>query len=275
LALGNVNFTNSNACSTATDAILMAYDLIRTGRAKIMLCGGADCESYYYWGLFDLMRILSPNFNDQPEKASRPMSLSACGFVPGAGAGILVLEDLESALERNARIYAEIAGGYMNTGGQRNGGSMTAPNSDAINICIEKAVENSGIAADEVELISGHLTATKADVIEVNNWKKALKRSYQNFPFINSLKSMTGHLLGGAGSLETIATIIQLHDGFIHPNINCEDLHPAISEIIDPACVPQTLVQKKINCAIKASFGFGDVNSCIVLKKHINQTFKT
>lgn len=269
LALGNINFTNSNACATGTDAILMAAQHIKCGNARRMLAGGADAYSTYYWGLFDAMRILAPEYNDRPHEASRPMSASACGFVPGAGAAILVLEEAESALERKAEIYGEIAGGHMNTGGQRNGGSMTAANNEAIVRCITMALQNAHTQPEEVDYISGHLTATKADATEILNWKTALHCTYDNFPKINSLKSLTGHLLGAAGAMETAATLLQMKGGFVHGNINCNDLHPGIAEAVSAQSIPGKTQEKIINCALKASFGFGDVNSCLVLKKFI------
>lgn len=267
LALGNVNFSNSNACATGTDAVLMAYQQIKSGMALRMLAGGSDAYSPYYWGLFDAMRILSPEHNEHPEMASRPMSASAGGFIPGAGAAILLLEEAESAMRRKAPIYAEICGGHMNTGGQRKGGSMTAANNEAIILCIQRALEQSGTKAEEVDYISGHLTATKADAAEILNWKTALGAEFGDFPLINSLKSMTGHLLGASGAIETLAAIIQMKEGFVHGNINCEDINPSIEKIISTVSIPARSITKNLNCAIKASFGFGDVNSCLVLKK--------
>jgi 3-oxoacyl-(acyl-carrier-protein) synthase len=123
LGLGNQVTSNSSACSTGTEAIIDAVYRIRAGLAKRMVAGGAEGASPYTWGGFDAMRVvLSRKFNDQPERGSRPMSASACGFVPGAGAGCLVLEELETALERGARIYGEITGAMVNCGGQRRGG---------------------------------------------------------------------------------------------------------------------------------------------------------
>ena len=127
LGLGNQVTSNSSACSTGTEAVIEATLRIRSGLAKRMVAGGSEGASPYTWGGFDSMRVLSRKFNDHPEKGSRPMSETAGGFVPGAGAGALVLESLETALERGSRIYAEIAGVMVNSGGQRHGGSMTAP----------------------------------------------------------------------------------------------------------------------------------------------------
>ena len=162
------------------------------------------------------------------------MSATACGMVPAAGAGMLMLEELESAIERNAKIYAEISGGFLNSGGQRNGGTMTAPNPEGMIRCIAGALQDANIHADQIDCISGHLSSTMADVLEIKNWKIALKRNKDDFPYINSLKSMTGHCLGAAGAVETIAAVLELKDQFIHPSINCEDLHPEIAALIAP-----------------------------------------
>ena len=267
LGFGNQVTTNSSACATGTEAIMMAYDRIRTGQAKRILAGSTGESGPYIWAGFDALRVCSSKYNDNPEQGSRPMSASAAGFVPGSGAGALVIEDLESALERGATIYAEILGGSVNSGGQRDNGSMTAPNSTAVQRCITNAIYNSGISADQIDAINGHLTATTKDSLEIENWTKALNRKGNDFPFINSLKSMTGHCLSAAGSIESIAAVLQLHEGFIFGNTNCEDLHPEISALIDPSKVPLKTIESNPNIIAKASFGFGDVNACIIFKK--------
>ena len=270
LGLGNQVTTNSSACSTGTEAIIMAYDRIKSGQAKRILAGSTGDSGPYIWAGFDALRVCSSKFNDNPENGSRPMSATAAGFVPGSGAGALVIEDLESALERGATIYAEILGGNINSGGQRGNGSMTAPNSDAVQRCITEAIKNSGISATDIDAINGHLTATTKDSLEIENWTKALNRSGNNFPYINSLKSMTGHCLSAAGSIESVAAILQLHEGFLFGNTNCEDLHPEISALIDSSKVPLKTINTNLNIIAKASFGFGDVNACVLFKKFDN-----
>ncbi len=267
LGLGNQVTTNSSACATGTESILMGYDRIVSGQAKRMLVGSTSDSGPYIWGGFDAMRVCTFKHNDSPEKGSRPMSESASGFVPGSGAGALLLEDLESALARKATIYAEVLGGNSNSGGQRGEGTMTAPNSVAVQKCIEDALRNSSINSNEIDTINGHLTATIKDSLEILNWSKALQLSKSNFPYINSLKSMIGHCLSASGSIESVATILQVHHGFIFPSINCEDLHPEIDTLVEREKIPQQLIQKEINIALKASFGFGDVNACVVFKK--------
>lgn len=268
LGMGNIVTTNSSACTTGTEAIILGYDRIVAGHAKRMLVGSCADHGPYVWGGFDALRVLAHKHNDDPEKASRPMSESASGFVPGSGAAALVLETLESALERKATIYAEVLGGALNSGGQRKGGSMTAPNPEAVQRCIQMAMSNSGIGSKDIDCINGHLTATAKDSLEIENWSNALGRGGKDFPYINSLKSQIGHCLAASGSIESVAAALELYQGFVFPSINCEDVHPEISELIDPDRIPKKMIEKPLNIIAKASFGFGDVNACIILKKY-------
>ncbi|MDE1191998.1 MAG: beta-ketoacyl-[acyl-carrier-protein] synthase family protein [Arachidicoccus sp.] len=268
LNLGNKIVTNSSACATGSQSVLMGYEYIKHGYAKRMLVGSTEYIDQYIFGAFDSMRILSRKFNAVPEKASRPMSATAGGFVPGSGSAALVLEDLEYAQARGANIYAEILGGANNSGGQRDGGSMTAPNPEGIVRCIKDALSNAQILPNEIDLISGHLTATGADKLEIQNWIKALKRESGNFPFINSVKSMIGHCLSAAGSIEIVAVILQLMHGFIHPNINLEDPNPEITKLIDIDSIPVKRIDKEIDIVAKSNFGFGDVNTCLIFSKY-------
>lgn len=268
LGFGNQITTNSSACTTGTEALLMGFDRIKIGKAKRMLVGSSSDSSLYSWGGFDAMRVMTYKHNDSPEKGSRPMSKTASGFVPGSGSGALVLESLESALERNATIYAEVLGGNINSGGQRNGGTLTAPNAEAVQKCIVDALLDSNISADEIDAINGHLTATSKDSLEIENWTKALQRKGDDFPLINSLKSQIGHCLAASGAIETVASVLQIKEQFVFPNINCEDIHPEISELIATEKIPTKSVEKEINIVAKASFGFGDVNACVIFKKY-------
>ena len=271
LGLGNQVTTNSSACTTGTESILMAFDRIKSGQAKRILAGSTSDSGPYIWGGFDAMRVCTFKHNKSPEEGSRPMSASASGFVPGSGAGAMVVEDLETALARGARIYAEILGGNVNSGGQRGIGTMTAPNPIAVQKCIRDAIANAGIHPGEIDVINGHLTATSKDSLEIQTWSEALRRNGVDFPYINSLKSMVGHCLSGAGSIESVATVLQLHNGFIFPNINCDDLHPEITAIIDKSKIPRKLIENDIKIIAKASFGFGDVNGCLIFKKFTNK----
>jgi 3-oxoacyl-(acyl-carrier-protein) synthase len=258
----------SSACASGTEAIARAYELVANGVADVVLAGGCDPDSPYVWAGFDAMRLLCRNGNDNPQEASRPMSQLASGFVPSAGAGMLVVENMEHAKARGARIYAKIVGACVNSGGQRNGGSMTFPNSDKAVECIRNAVAIAGINPSEINYINGHFSSTMADSVEVANWCKALEIK-QDFPYINSTKSLIGHTLGAAGAIETIATILQMKHRFVHNSRNCMPLHPEILRIYDSDKIPQkTIENTDIKYAAKASFGFGDVNSCLVLKSY-------
>jgi 3-oxoacyl-(acyl-carrier-protein) synthase len=270
LGLGNQVCTNSSACATGVESILMAYERIKTGGAVRMLAGSTSDSGAYIWGGFDAMKICPYQYNDHPEDGCRPMSATARGFVPGSGAGAMVLETLESATGRGAHIYAEILGGHVNSGGQRGSGTMTAPNSDGVQRCISMALKSSGIESGEVEVINAHLTATSKDVTEIQNWVNALGRSGEDFPYINSIKGMIGHCISAAGSIESVASVLQLAEGFIFPNINCEDLHPDIENLIDPVRIPKVCLEQQFNILAKASFGFGDVNACIIFKRYQN-----
>ena len=268
LGLGNQVTTNSSACTTGTEALLLGFERIKSGKAKRMLVGSSSDSSLYTWGGFDAMRVMSYKHNETPEKGSRPMSADAAGFVPGSGAGALVLESLESAVARKATIYAEVLGGNVNSGGQRNGGTLTAPNSEAVQRCITDALLDAEITSTEIDVINGHLTATSKDSLEIENWTKALDRKGSNFPYINSLKSMVGHCLAASGAIECVASVLQLKGQFIFPNINCEEVHPEIVALIDTDKIPTKIIKKNVTILAKASFGFGDVNACVLFKKY-------
>lgn len=268
LGLGNQVTTNSSACTTGTEAVLLGYERIADGKATRMLVGSCSDSGPYVWGGFDAMRILPTRCNEKPSRASRPMSASATGFVPGSGAGALVLESLESALERNAPIYAEILGGALNSGGQRQGGSMTAANPLAVQDCIKKALSNAGVKADEIEAINGHLTATTKDPDEILNWSRALEREGKQFPYINSFKGHFGHCLAASGSIECVATVLQIKSGLLFGTMNCEDIHPKILEVADSSRIVTKNSTVQAKTIAKASFGFGDVNCCVIFRQY-------
>jgi 3-oxoacyl-(acyl-carrier-protein) synthase len=257
LGLGNQVTTNSSACSTGTEAVLMGYERIKSGKAERMLTGSTNDSGPYVWAGFDAMKVITFRFNHSPEKGSRPMSRTASGFVPVRLAHSL--ESLESALERGAKIMRKFGrGGKKETG-------RTA----RVQRCINEALNNSGIKPDEIDAIDGHLTATTKDSAEIENWAYALQRNGKDFPFINSLKSMTGHCLSASGAIECAAAVFELKEQFLYPSINCEDVHPEIEKIIDINKIPMKVFKpEKLNIIAKASFGFGDVNACIILKKY-------
>jgi 3-oxoacyl-(acyl-carrier-protein) synthase len=266
LALGNQVTTNSSACSTGSEAIVEGMLRIRQGLAERMVCGGSEGASHHIWAGFDAMRVLARHSNEAPERASRPMSASAGGFVPGAGAGVVLLESLESARARGARIRAEVLGGAVNCGGHRGGGSMTAPNPAGVRRCIRAALADARIAPSDVDAINGHLTATGADPREVGAWAEALERSPGDLPAISATKSMIGHALGAAGAIESVASILMLEGGFVHPSLNCEDVHAEIAPYA-AAIAHERRPMPELRVIAKAGFGFGDVNACLVFRR--------
>jgi len=269
LALGNKVSTNSSACNTGNEAVIEAFRHIREGRAKRMLAGGSEGHSKYSWAAGDAMKVTCRTHNDTPEKASRPMSATAGGFVPGSGAGVLALESLTSARERGARIYAEVLGGHVNSGGHRMGGSMSAPNPEGVRRCIRAAIAMAGVRPEEIDAINGHLTATFADPHEIASWREALDLAPSKMPLIHATKSMIGHALGAAGGIECVASVLELYEGFVHGSLNCEDLHPALTAYADR--IPHaTVLMPEMRVMAKASFGFGDVNGCIIFRKFEN-----
>jgi 3-oxoacyl-(acyl-carrier-protein) synthase len=146
---------------------------------------------------------------------------------------------------------------------------MTAPNSQAVQRCIRHAISTAGVHAGEIDCINGHLTATAKDSMEIDNWAIALQRSGADFPYVNSFKSTLGHCLAAAGSIECVASVLQFREQRIFRNVNCEDLHPDISDRIDPSRVPMHTLDVAPRLLAKASFGFGDVNACVIFKTYL------
>jgi 3-oxoacyl-(acyl-carrier-protein) synthase len=267
-AAGNHSISLNSACSTGTDSILSGVNSIYSGYVKRMIVGASESYSHYTWAGFDALRVLNRECNDRPENGSSPLSEKAHGFVPGSGSAVLVLEELETALARGARIYAEVLGGSVSCGAMRSGGSITFPNKYGVVRCLRNAMMYSGITAEDIDYINGHLSGTVADVLEVDNWVEALDERTRPFPYINSTKSLVGHCLGAAGAIEVVATILQLKHGYVHASLNTEVLHPEIEQAIGRNAVPlQTIEAPDLKIAAKASFGFGDVNSAIIFKK--------
>jgi 3-oxoacyl-(acyl-carrier-protein) synthase len=265
LGLGGQTTTNSSACNTGTEAIFEAFKQLQLGFSESMYAGGAEGTHAGTWSGFDAMRdVLCSKFNAMPEKGSQPMGAGACGFVPAGGAGVVRLETLEHAQKRGAKILVELVAAYCNSGGQRDGGTMTFPNPDGVARCIRRVLKDSGVDPKRISLINGHLTSTGADPREVGSWIKALELPLDRFPLIQSTKSMIGHTLGAAGALESVAAIDQLVHGYVHPSINSENVHP---QIPIGASIPHEMKTKELEYVIKASFGFGDVNGCLLFKR--------
>ena len=266
LALGN---QVSTACTMGNDAVVEAFRNVREGRAKRMLAGGSEGYSKYILAVGSAIQLLCRASSDAPERASRPMSATASGFVPAAGAGILLLESLSSARARGARIYAEVLAGHANSGGQRTGGSMSRPNAEGIRRCIRAAVAMAGVRPEEVDAINGHLSSTSDDPLEVECWRDALGLPPSRMPLFHATKSLIGHALGAAGGIECVATVLELAEGFVHGSANCEDLHPALAAYADR--IPRTaMLLPDMKVVAKTTFGFGDVNACVIFRKFEN-----
>lgn len=253
------NSTAVTACATGTHSIGDSYKLIQRGDADVMICGGAEA-TIRPTGLagFCSMRAMSTR-NDEPEKASRPFDAERDGFVMGEGSGILILESLEHARKRGAKIYAEVIG-YGLSGDAHH---MTEPDPNGPERCMKMAIRDAGIDASEVDYINAHGTSTPVgDRSETIAIKRALG-DHASKVAVSSTKSMTGHLLGAAGGVEAVICGLTLKNGVIPPTINLE--HP------DPECdldyVPNEARQADVKVAMSNSFGFGGHNATIILKK--------
>jgi len=248
------------ACATGNHCIGDAFRLIQRGEADVMLAGGTEATiTPLAVAGFAAARALSRR-NDDPPRASRPFDRDRDGFVLGEGAGVLVLEELETARGRGARIYAEVVGYAMNSDAFH----ITAPSKDGEGAvrCIELAIKDGGVSKDEIGYINAHATSTFADKIETQAIKAVFGERASRIP-VSSTKSMTGHLLGAAGGVEAIVSVLAIHRGVIPPTINLE--HP------DPECdldyVPGRAREAVVNVALSNSFGFGGVNACLLFKR--------
>ena len=255
------NLSIVSACSTGAHNIGNAARLIASGDAKVMIAGGCEMATTKLGiGGFAAMRALSRR-NDEPTKASRPWDRDRDGFVLGEGAGVIVLEEYEFAKSRDAKIYAELVGYGMSDDAlhvtlpdQSGRGSVKA---------MQKALEDGKIAAEEVGYINAHATSTNAgDLAEITGIKRVFKDYAYQIP-ISSTKSMTGHLLGAAGSVEAIITILAIRDQKIPPTVNLD--HP--DEGCDLDLVPNEARSSKVEVALSNSFGFGGTNTCLAFKK--------
>jgi 3-oxoacyl-[acyl-carrier-protein] synthase II len=255
------NFSAVSACATSNHSIGTAMRMIQYGDCDIMVAGGAEhgCTRTSVAG-FCAMKALSTR-NDDPTRASRPWDKDRDGFVLGDGAGILVLEEYESAKARGARIYCELVG----YGASSDAYHMTAPseNGEGPARCMKMALNDAGLNADQVDYLNAHGTSTPlGDLAETQAMKRALgDHAYRTM--VSSTKSMTGHLLGAAGGVEAIFSIMALHTGIIPPTINLENP----SEGCDLDYVPNVAREKKIDVAMSNGFGFGGTNGTLVFRR--------
>ena len=259
------SFGVSSACASSTHAIIQAFDQIRLGHADVLVTGGADADvTRLGIGGFNAMHALSTR-NDSPETASRPFSASRDGFVLGEGAGCLILEELEHAKARGAKIYAEVAGCGMTSDAYH----LTAPDPDGRGAqqVMRMAIEDAGIAPDDIDYINTHGTSTPlGDIAEL----KAIKDVFGEHAYrmnIDSTKSMTGHLLGATGAVEAIACVLALRDGIVPPTINHAEGDD--DEAIDYRMnlTFNTAQYRKLRYALTNTFGFGGHNATLILKK--------
>ena len=252
------------ACSTGSDCIGDALRTIQYGDADVMLAGGTEAAiSPIAVAGFDNMKALSRE-NDAPEKASCPFDKKRSGFVMGEGAGILVLEELEHAKARGAQIYAELVGYGHNSDAYH----ITAPDpeGDMQVKCMEMAIKDAGLTPADIDYVNAHGTSThRNDLNETNCCKRVFGDRAKEVP-ISSIKSMTGHLLGGAGGVEAVATILTIKNGMIPPTINYEDVDT--EEGLDLDYVPNVARKADVKVALSNNFGFGGHNAILCFKKY-------
>lgn len=252
------SYSISSACATSAHNIGHAYELIRDGVLDVSLAGGAEELNELIAGAFCSMRIaLSTAFNDQPARASRPYDSQRDGFVISGGAGIVVLEDRERALQRGAPIYAEVLGFGANT----EGGSMVLPEASGQQTaaCMRDALNNAGLTADAIDYVNTHGTGTvQGDLAEVNGIRQVFG---ERLPWLSSTKSITGHAIGASGAHEAIYCMAMLQHGFIAPSINIDTLDPAFNDV---PIARQTLEQP-LHTVMSNNFGFGGANAVLIL----------
>jgi len=255
------NASVSTACAAGTHAVGEAANFIKKGYADVMITGGVESIiTPTSVAGFNAMKALSVR-NDEPEKASRPFDRDRDGFVLGEGCGILILESLDHALERGASIYAEVAGFGMS--GDAYHITAPAPGGDGAARCMQAALNDGLIPPESIDYINAHGTGTPMnDICETMAIKTVFKEKAASIP-ISSTKSMTGHLIGGAGGVETVFTALTIRHGIIPPTINLD--HPA--EGCDLDYVPNIARKQEVTCAMTNSFGFGGTNASLILRK--------
>ena len=260
------NYTTVSACASSANAMIDAFNYIRLGMCDVIITGGSEAAvTIAGMGGFNSMHALSTR-NDSPETASRPFDATRDGFVLGEGSGAIVLEEYEHAKARGAKIYCEVGGGGMSSDAYH----LTAPHPEGIGVIavMENTLRDAGMTPDMVDHINTHGTSTPlGDVAELKAISHVFGAHAKNIN-INSTKSMTGHLLGAAGAIESIAVILAMQHGIVPPTIN----HKVVDENIDPSLnltlnVPQ---KRAINVAMSNTFGFGGHNACVLFKKLVD-----
>jgi 3-oxoacyl-[acyl-carrier-protein] synthase II len=256
-----VNWTPTSACASGTHAIGEAFHLIRRGLQDAVIAGGAESAiTPLGVGGFSAMKALSTR-NDEPERASRPFDKQRDGFIIAEGSGVLILEERDRALARGANIYAEIVGYGAN--GDAHHMTTPSPEGEGAARCMRLAIKDAGIAPNEIDYINAHGTSTEYNDL---NETQAIKKVFGEHAFkvaVSSTKSMTGHLLGAAGAVEGIFSVLALHHGMIPPTINYENPDPEC----DLDYTPNQARKRSIAVALSNSFGFGGTNACVVFRR--------
>ena len=254
LKLKGVNYSISSACSTSAHCIGHAAELIQLGKQDIIIAGGAEQEHWTSSSMFDAMGALSSQYNDSPEKASRPFDVDRDGFVIAGGSGMLILEEEEHALKRNAPIIARLEGYCANSDGY----DMVSPSGEGARRCMSEAIEAFG---SDVDYINAHGTSTPVgDLAELGAIKEVFGKSA---PIIGSTKSMTGHSLGATGAQEAIYSILMMQNNFIAPSINIDNL----VEEAEGLKIAQSMMKHELNAVMSNSFGFGGTNASLIFSK--------
>jgi 3-oxoacyl-[acyl-carrier-protein] synthase-1 len=254
LKLKGVNYSISSACSTSAHCIGHAAELIQLGKQDIVIAGGAEQEHWTSSSMFDAMGALSSQYNDSPEQASRAFDLNRDGFVIAGGSGMLILEEEEHAIKRNAPIIARLAGYCANSDGY----DMVSPSGEGATRCMNEALE---IYGGDIDYINAHGTSTPVgDLAELGAIKNVFGDSG---PVIGSTKSMTGHSLGATGAQEAIYSILMMQNDFIAPSINIDNL----VEEAEGLKIAQTKIEQEVNAVMSNSFGFGGTNASLVFTK--------
>ncbi len=264
LGVKGPNITTSTACSSSAHSIGQAADLIKLGKADVMIAGGADaCITPLAMAGFCSLRTLSTR-NDEPKKAMRPFDKLRDGFVMGEGAGVLILESLEHAQKRKAKIYAEVAG----YGSTSEASHMVIPEQTGKEMVktMELAMDDANVSGTEVDYINAHATSTPiGDPVEIKAIQMLFKE-HANKIVINATKALVGHTIGAAGAIAAIVCALSIKDGAIHPNLNYDDPDP----LCEMEMIKGTVVEKNLRIALVNSFGFGSNNSTLILRKFEN-----
>ncbi len=254
--LKGINLTISAACASGSHSLGLAYFLIKNGLQEMVICGGAQEINKYAMSSFDGLGVFSPR-ESEPSKASRPFDAARDGLVPSGGGATLVVESYESAMKRGAHIIAEIAG----YGFSSNGGHLSTPNAEGPATAMQRALDEAGLLATEIDYINAHATSTP--IGDSNEANAILKVFGEKNPYISSTKSMTGHECWMAGASEVIYSILMMQHDFIAPNINLDN-PDADSQKLN---LVKTTLNKKFDIFLSNSFGFGGTNSALIVKK--------